>query len=511
MKANNRLARNLLLGLVTILAGGITSGSANDFPVLAGPYLGQELPGLIPKQFVPSIAPPEDHKHSAPAFSPDGTEMFFSVYENYDYPQKIKVMRLVDGVWTAPELAPFSGVYQEGGPVFSPDGNRLYFYSKRPRRAGGEQTEDSDIWFVARTTTGWSEPINIGGPINTDESSEHVFAFSPGGNLVFSLSADRSRTLLEYPLDPTTGLAAQVNDRLTGPQPYDGPSLPAGSFSTGVDYCAGGNVVVVHTFALDGSPSGLFISKRRSDGTWPELTLMGDMLNRGGARFNAFSPDQKYMFFLSYRTGPEEIFWVDATIIDTILTHDLNLVDRFVDIIHNEGSPAARTLWDKLQPQHEAYYLFDHELLGTAGDQLLFRGDKASATLAYDLNGELFPNMFGLLDRLKLALALNDSSAFDEAANGIPSPTDSTAQSIETALNALGYQFIRAGLSDEAIRVMRLNVESFPASGNVFDSYAEALLIAGDTTASIANYRQSLKVDSSNTNARTVLQNLGVE
>jgi len=99
-----------------------------------GPYLGQKPPGLIPVPFAEFLAPATDNKHSALAFSPDGQELYYSVYPNYQFPQKIMVTRQEDGGWTPPRVAEFSGTHQEGGPVFSPDGRRLSGGSQEARR-----------------------------------------------------------------------------------------------------------------------------------------------------------------------------------------------------------------------------------------------------------------------------------------------------------------------------------------------------------------------------------------
>jgi len=59
-------------------------------------------------------------------------------------------------------------------PTISPDGKILYFTSDRPGGVGG-----LDIWYSVKDENGnWSEPINLGKPINTekDESSPYISA-----------------------------------------------------------------------------------------------------------------------------------------------------------------------------------------------------------------------------------------------------------------------------------------------------------------------------------------------
>ncbi len=49
----------------------------------------------------------------------------------------------------------------------------------------------------------------------------------------------------------------------------------------------------------------------------------------------------------------------------------------------------------------------------------------------------------------------------------------------ENSLNALGYRFLRAGMTEEAIRIFELNTAVFPKAYNPFNSLGEAYLLAG--------------------------------
>jgi cyclase len=78
----------------------------------------------------------------------------------------------------------------------------------------------------------------------------------------------------------------------------------------------------------------------------------------------------------------------------------------------------------------------------------------------------------------------------------------------EDQLNMLGYQLLMRGRADDALRIFRLNMEVYPGSFNVYDSYAEALMTAGDTAQSIANYEKSLELNPENDNAAEMLKKL---
>jgi CubicO group peptidase (beta-lactamase class C family) len=80
----------------------------------------------------------------------------------------------------------------------------------------------------------------------------------------------------------------------------------------------------------------------------------------------------------------------------------------------------------------------------------------------------------------------------------------------EGEMNGVGYQFLQFGKVKEAAFVFKLNVEAFPKSFNVYDSYGEALLALGDKIQAIENYKKSVKLNPGNANGIKILKDLGV-
>lgn len=79
----------------------------------------------------------------------------------------------------------------------------------------------------------------------------------------------------------------------------------------------------------------------------------------------------------------------------------------------------------------------------------------------------------------------------------------------ESQLNGLGYRYLgRAGKLPEALAVLKWNVDLFPQSGNVYDSYGEACVKKGDRAAAIASYAKAVELDPSNKNAAKFLAEL---
>jgi len=84
--------------------------------------------------------------------------------------------------WSNPENvgAPVNSPFNEQHPALSPDGLSLYFVSDRPGGVGG-----FDVWAAHRTdiASPWQEPIDVQ-PLNSG-ASEFAPAFDPSGHLLF--------------------------------------------------------------------------------------------------------------------------------------------------------------------------------------------------------------------------------------------------------------------------------------------------------------------------------------
>lgn len=80
----------------------------------------------------------------------------------------------------------------------------------------------------------------------------------------------------------------------------------------------------------------------------------------------------------------------------------------------------------------------------------------------------------------------------------------------EDQLNQLGYHYLGNDKVDYAVAIFKLNIEIFPKSANLYDSYGEALLKHGDNENAIENYKKSLELNPANEDAISVLKELGI-
>lgn len=90
--------------------------------------------------------------------------------------------KTTSGKWKTPEMLPkpVNTSYYEDGACITSDGKTIYFVSERPGGLGR-----GDIYTSKKTSEGWSEPVNIGAPVNTafDENGLHLT--SDGKTLFF--------------------------------------------------------------------------------------------------------------------------------------------------------------------------------------------------------------------------------------------------------------------------------------------------------------------------------------
>lgn len=78
----------------------------------------------------------------------------------------------------------------------------------------------------------------------------------------------------------------------------------------------------------------------------------------------------------------------------------------------------------------------------------------------------------------------------------------------EAQINQLGYQFMNKGEIEKAAKIFKFNIEIYPSSYNVYDSYAEALMNLGDYENSIDYYIKSLEINPENRNAEEMIKNI---
>ena len=270
-----------------------------DFHILKGPYLGQTPPGIEAEMFAPGIASTGLHDDMGPAFSPDGKEVFFRIAGNpYGI---ITTMKQVDGIWSKPDLAFWSGQYADGFVFFSHDGKKLYFGSKRPVNGTGEPEKRSNIWEVERSETGYGTPRKLDSMLGTD-SEEYMAALSDKGSFYINrrVSIDGNITFDLYSCQLENGMfvnAQKIDLKI------DSKYM---SFGGIVDPEEKYMIVSIRNMEDSYGSDDLYVSFRQDNGTWGVPIHLGDNVNSASSdSWPRISRDGNYLFFVSWRKNAE--------------------------------------------------------------------------------------------------------------------------------------------------------------------------------------------------------------
>jgi D-alanyl-D-alanine-carboxypeptidase/D-alanyl-D-alanine-endopeptidase len=82
----------------------------------------------------------------------------------------------------------------------------------------------------------------------------------------------------------------------------------------------------------------------------------------------------------------------------------------------------------------------------------------------------------------------------------------------ENEINTLGYRYMNERKDLEAAKaIFKINIQEFPASFNVYDSYGEALMNDGNKKDAITNYKKSMELNPDNMNGMDMLAKMGVK
>jgi hypothetical protein len=255
-----------------------------------------------PTVFAPGVISGPQHE-TAPAFSPDGRTVWFSRSDGTA--STVLVSHREGERWSAPEVAPFSGRWNDMEPAMAPDGSHLVFVSNRPAHEGGAPLDGvfngrtvpgggGNLWRVDRTSTGWGAPQRLPDLVNASAST-------------FAPSVARDGSLWFMRPDPTSGrfrlYRAPVGDGRYGtpaPLPFSDGS------ATDVDPA----VAPDESFVVFGSGRApargidLFIA-RRIDGAWTAPMSLGDTVNSAGSDAEPrLGPDGGTLYFSSERRSP---------------------------------------------------------------------------------------------------------------------------------------------------------------------------------------------------------------
>jgi ankyrin repeat protein len=284
------------------------------FTGLKGEYFGQEKPGKDAKPFARGILTSITSLQSAPVFSPDGKEVYWSTFFGNPFRLIIMFMKVQDGQWSVPQIAPFSNNYFNFNPVYSPDGKKVYFISNRPVEKNGESSGFNN-WYVEKTNNGWSEPKHHGETVNSN--NDWGASISLEGNLYFASGREGGKggediyisRKINGSYTKPVNLGDEINTKARELYPYISPDESYLIFSSTRSSGEFGGIDIHFD---------LYISFKKEDGSWTNAKKLKNNINTNSLENTVFvSTNGKCLFFVSQRNRPEgDIYWIDARIID---------------------------------------------------------------------------------------------------------------------------------------------------------------------------------------------------
>jgi hypothetical protein len=266
----------------------------NNFWNSPNAYLGQKPPGDTPEKFAPQLINDTPYfSMDRCAFSSDGKE-FYYCRNNTWFSSKdasIQVFRYDGGKWTGP--AALNRQYY--APVFSPDGDTLFFIG------GGK----GGVTQIHRDPKGWSEPETY------LKRSYGLYDFMPtrSGNMYAASNVNGSIndfTCYDISVMAPAGSGDTTIHSLG--KPLNTPGFD-GDFFVAPDE----SYIVVSAKEHPDYECELYISYHKPDGGWTNPKSLGSKINNGLAhRWGEYvTPNNKFLFY-SYGHGPQDcaVYWV---------------------------------------------------------------------------------------------------------------------------------------------------------------------------------------------------------
>jgi hypothetical protein len=245
--------------------------------------------------FAPGIICTGDYESHA-AFTPDGREVYFLKLAPNFSRWTIFVSRYNDGRWSEPEVAPFSGQYQDADPYITADGKHFYFLSDRPVETGGERQAHHDIWVMDKTASGWSAPRHLPAPVNSDADEWYPIALK-NGTLYFGSERKDSKGLGDI------YRAVPQKDGSYVVQNLDAPvNTSAGEYDAFVTEDEQLLLLAATKRPDSLGDYDLYVSHKQADGKWSELVNLGSKINSPTRELSPkLTPDGKYLVWMSCR------------------------------------------------------------------------------------------------------------------------------------------------------------------------------------------------------------------
>ena len=269
--------------------------------LLAGHLAAQAQGAAAPEVFAPGVISATGNVNAV-TFSPDGSAAWFD--EVAGGGSTIMESHRIDGVWTAPRIAEFSGEWRDLDPAMAPDGSFIVFCSNRPPSARGKALDSttfdgrlhagagSHLWRVDRAGAGWGAPVLLPAAIN-DGTRLYSPSVVKDGSLYYQRPDAASHTFHLMRSQYRDGAYRSPEPVVIGPHEADerDPAVaPDESF------------IVFSIRRPPARPDARLVIAFRSGDHWGEPIDLGDAVNRDGAEGPHLGPDGRTVYIDSTAT-----------------------------------------------------------------------------------------------------------------------------------------------------------------------------------------------------------------
>lgn len=239
-------------------------------------------------KFAPGIVSTKDGFELNSVFNEAGDKVIFTRCGKNFALCTLMQSEYANGEWQPGKALPFSGDYADADPYYTADYSELYFISKRPIVAGGEETETLNFWKVDALKNGWGEPEYLA-KFSSDEDDLYP-SFNNNGDFYFPTTRNDKRSL--YVAKATENGFA---DPVAIPSSVYGENASVGDSVITRD----GNTIIFSIWGREDSKGegDLYVS-HKVDGIWTVAKSLGELVNTAHSEFTPImSPDGEYLFF----------------------------------------------------------------------------------------------------------------------------------------------------------------------------------------------------------------------
>ncbi len=371
----------LLTSVLVLLFGSILSSQTIPSDSL---YLGQTPPGNTPQVFGPGIISVTGRVEYGISISPAGDEMLFAL-GNWPY-KRTMIMKYENNHWTSPDTIPFSITRSADEAIYSPNGQRVYYYAYSPPNPVG----GADLCYSVKTGSVWGEPINLGTPLNTTQDEYHpcvvadssVYFENVAGKICYSKYQNGNYI-------PRIVLPAMFNDPdMAWGNPYVSPDESYFIFNSSRTGGFGG--------------TDLYISYKKTDGSWTNPKNLGNIINTATNECGSeITDDNLYMTYVSNN----DIYWVGSDFIDSLR------YTNFVPYVKNP-IPDQTTIWGELF----TFTIPDTTFIDDDGNNTLVygaelaNGDPLPSWLTFDTLAAVFTGIPPVIQTLNIKVTATDTA-----------------------------------------------------------------------------------------------------